>query len=117
MREFEITTAPELQKKLKNREKYYSSEACQEIEHFLEILKKHGQVSKTDFYDINTHVIKGITCKIFYRPNFSKKQVLLIDIKMEIANAFKQKFKIDDDWDDNDVLENIPQYDKPKKLI
>jgi hypothetical protein len=117
MSEFEIILAPELQNKLKNPEKYYSPEVCQEIEHFLGFLKKDGQLTKTDFYDTNTQLISGLTCNLFYRPNFPNKKVLLIDIKMKTSDIFKQKFKIEDDWDDNDVIETIPQYDKPKKII
>lgn len=77
MSEFEIILAPELKKKLKNPEKYYSPEVCQEIEHFLEFLKKDGQLTRTDFYDTNTQVISGLTCNLFYRPNFQTKKVLL----------------------------------------
>ena len=114
---FKICADPDLQKKLNNLEKFFPSEVCRELNHFLEILKRDGQFSKTDFYDINTHKVLGITCNLFYRPNFAKNEVLLIDVKMKPADVFKQRFKIVDDWDDKDVVESIPQYDQPEKIV
>ena len=83
----------------------------------LDILKRDGQFSKTDFYDVNTHKISGRTCNLFYRPDFKKKTVLVIDVKVKCADIFKQRFNIIDEWDDKDVIDSIPQYDQPKKIV
>ncbi|MDZ8070434.1 MAG: hypothetical protein RMY64_33305 [Nostoc sp. DedQUE08] len=114
---FEIVSTTELQNKIKNLQGYYPPEACQEINHFLEILKQDGHLSKTNFYDINTNEIAGLYCNLFYKPYLEEKKVLLIDIKMKAADIFKQRFTIEDDWDDNICVDSIPQYDKPKKII
>ncbi|WP_193200375.1 hypothetical protein [Nostoc sp. MG11] len=114
---FEIASTPELQKKIKNLEEYYPPEVCHEINHFLEILKQDGHLSKTNFYDINTNEISGLYCNIFYKPCLEQKKVLLIDIKMKAADIFRQRFVIEDDWDDKNCIDSIPQYDKPQKII
>ena len=114
---FKICADPELQKKLNHPEKYFPSEVCQELNQFLEILKRDGQFSKTDFYDINTNQISGVTCNLFYRPDFAMHEVLLIDVKVKPADVFRQRFKIADDWDDKNVVESHPQYDQPKKIV
>jgi hypothetical protein len=114
---FKICADPELQKKLNHPEKYFPSEVCQELNQFLEILKRDGQFSKTDFYDVNTNKISGVTCNLFYRPDFAKYEVLLIDVKVKPADVFRQRFKIADDWDDKNVVESHPQYDQPKKIV
>lgn len=114
---FKISADPRLQKELSNPEKYYPPEVCYELNQFLEILKRDGHLSKTDFYDVNTNKISGVTCNLFYRPNFANKEVLLIDVKMKPADVFKQRFKIADDWDDKNVVESSPQYDQPKKIV
>ncbi|MFE1744784.1 hypothetical protein [Coleofasciculus sp. H7-2] len=114
---FKISADPRLQKELSNPEKYYPPEVCYELNQFLEILKRDGHLSKTDFYDVNTNKISGVTCNLFYRPNFANKEVLLIDVKMKPADVYKQRFKIADDWDDKNVVESSPQYDQPKKIV
>jgi hypothetical protein len=114
---FTIRAELELQKKLKNPEEYYPPEVCAEMDQSLEILKRDGQFSKTDFYDINTNKVSGITCNLFYRPDLAKKEVLIIAVKVKPANVFRQRFNIMDEWDDKDVVESIPQYDDPKKII
>ncbi|MBD1834503.1 hypothetical protein H6F61_17820 [Cyanobacteria bacterium FACHB-472] len=114
---FKISADPRLQKKLNNPGKYYPPEVCYELNQFLEILKRDGHLSKTDFYDVNTNKISGVTCNLFYRPNFANKEVLLIDVKMKPADLFRQRFNVADEWDDKDVVESIPQYDQPKKIV
>ncbi|MFB8788814.1 MAG: hypothetical protein U7123_08185 [Potamolinea sp.] len=106
---FKICADPELQKKLNNPERYFPSEVCPELNQFLEILKRYGQFSQTDFYDINTNKISGVTCNLFYKPDFAKEEVLLIEVKVKPADVFKQRFKIKDEWDDKNVVESIPQ--------
>lgn len=54
---FNIKADSELQKQLNNLQKYYPPEVRLEINHFIDILKRDGQFSKTDFYDVNTHKI------------------------------------------------------------
>ncbi|MBE9102478.1 DUF7226 domain-containing protein [Vacuolonema iberomarrocanum] len=122
---FELICADaELKKKLRNPEEFYPPEVCQELDFILSSLRKHGQLARTDFYDINTHRISANTFYFFYRPQVVKgglegnrKEVLIIDLKMKTADVFKQRFQISDDWDDQDVLYSLPQYDKPSKII
>ncbi|MBD2505092.1 DUF7226 domain-containing protein [Anabaena azotica] len=114
---FELVSAPELQKKIKNLEKYYPPEVSQEVKHFLEILEKDGHLSKTNFYDINTNEISGLYSNIFYKPVLEENKVILIDIRMKAADIFRERFTIEDDWDDSNCIDSIPQYDKPKKII
>jgi hypothetical protein len=114
---FNIKAESELQKQLNNLEDYYPPEVCVEINQYLEILKRDGQFSKTDFYDVNTNKIPGLTCNLFYRPDFAKKEVLIIGVRVKLADVFRQRFKIMDEWDDKDVLESIPQYDRPEKIV
>jgi len=113
---FKILTSNEVQNRLKNLEKEYPCEVRSEIKHYIEILQRDGIMSKTDFYDTNTNKISGFACNIFFRTNFQKKEVLIIDIRIKIVGVLKQRFKIDDEWDDEEVL-TIPQCDKPQKLI
>jgi len=119
-----VCAGSDLQERLQNPEKYYPPEVCQELNVFLQILKRDGQLSKTDFYDLNTHCISGRTLNLYYRPNsvigktqFPQKEVLIINLKMKAADIFKERFSIVDDWDDKDVLASIPQYDQPPKII
>lgn len=114
---FKLVSTLELQKKTKNLEDYYPPEACQEIKHFLEILVQDGHLSKTNFYDINTNEIAGLYCNIFYKPHLKQNKVILLDIRMKSADIFKERFTIEDDWDDSNCIDSIPQYDKPKKII
>jgi hypothetical protein len=114
---FNIKADSELQKQLNNLQKYYPPEVRLEINHFIDILKRDGQFSKTDFYDVNTHKISGLSCNLFYRSNFANKEVLIIAIKLKPADIFRQRFNIQDEWDDKDVIESIPQYDKPEKIV
>lgn len=107
----------ELQQKLKNPEEFYPSEVCQELNQFLEILKQNGSCSKTDFYDVNTNRISAITFNLYYRSDFAKKEVLVINLKMKPADVFRQRFKIEDHWNDKEVVDSIPQYDKPAKIV
>ncbi|MFM6309251.1 MAG: hypothetical protein ACKPGB_13425, partial [Dolichospermum sp.] len=114
---FNIKAESELQKQLNKLEDYYPPEVCVEFNQFLEILRRDGQFSKTDFYDVNTNQISGLTCNLFYRPDFEKGEVLIIALKVKPADVFRQRFNIRDEWDDKDVLESIPQYDKPEKIV
>jgi hypothetical protein len=105
----------ELQQKLKTLQ--YPDEVVQELSHFLEILQRDGHIIRTDFCDINTNKISAVTFNLFYRTDFSKKEVLIVDVKVKPADVFKQRFTIVDDWDDKNVIASIPQYDKPAKII
>ncbi|MFM6003520.1 MAG: hypothetical protein ACKPB7_09610, partial [Sphaerospermopsis kisseleviana] len=85
---FTIKADSELQKHLNNLEKHYPPEVCLEINHFIEILKRDGQFSKTDFYDVNTNKISGSACNLFYRSNLANKEVLIIAVKPKPADIF-----------------------------
>ncbi len=117
MSKFTILVDQETQEKINNPEKYFPPEACAEIKYFIQILERDGQLTKTDFYDINTNKISGVAVNLFYRVNFTKNQVLIIDIKVKSTDILKQRFQINDDYNDQDVLDKIPQYDQPKKII
>jgi hypothetical protein len=119
-----ICAGSELQQRLQNPEKYYPPEVACELTLLLGILQKDGLLTKTDFYDLNTHRISAETFFLFYRPNIVrkgkrivKKEVLIIDLKMKPADVFRQRFTILYDWDDKDVIVSIPQYDQPRKII
>ncbi|MDB9305087.1 hypothetical protein PN488_11975 [Nodularia spumigena CS-591/12] len=114
---FNIKAESELQKQLNNPQDYYPPEVCVEINQFVEILRRDGQFSKTDFFDLNTNKISGLTCNLFYRPDFAKEEVLIIAVKVKPADVFRQRFNIRDEWDDKDVIESIPQYDQPEKIV
>lgn len=114
---FNIKAESELQKQLNKPGDYYPPEVCVEFNQFLEILRRDGQFSKTDFYDVNTNQISGMTCNLFYRPDFEKGEVLIIALKVKPADVFRQRFNIRDEWDDKDVIESIPQYDQPEKIV
>ncbi|HLO51317.1 MAG TPA: hypothetical protein VK211_23080, partial [Kamptonema sp.] len=92
-------------------------EVCSELRQVLDILRKDGLFSRTDFYDVNTNMIAGGTFNLFYRVDFARKEVLVIEVKVKVADVFKQRFPIIDHWDDKDVVESIPQYDQPKKNL
>jgi hypothetical protein len=115
---FEIKCAGSiLQKQLSNMEASYPPEVCQELSSILRILQRDGQFTRTDFYDINTNRISAATCYLFYRSDFEREEVLIIDLKLKPADVFKQRFKVMDDWDDKDTVESIPQYDDPLKIV
>lgn len=110
----------QLKQEIENPRNTYPLEVCEEIVELVAILKKHGQLSRTDFFDVNTHRISGRTLFLFYRPQVSfqdKKEVLIVGLKIKPADVFRQRFTILDDWDDKDVLPSIPQYDDPKKIL
>jgi len=114
---FKIVAAPDVQKKLNNLKENYPVEVCEEVRHFIGILKREGNVRGTNFYDINTNEISGLTCKIFFRIYPEQKTVSILDIKTKIIDVFKQRFKVENEWNDEDMVEIIPQCDKPQKLI
>jgi hypothetical protein len=119
-----VCVDPDLKRKLEDPRAAFPPEVAQELASYLEVLKRDGQVSKTDFYDTNTHRISANTFYLFYRPNivfdganFLKQEVLIISVKLKPADVFRKRFQIQDNWDDKDVVESIPQYDQPRKLI
>jgi hypothetical protein len=122
---FQLTAvSSELSQKLQNPEKFFPPEVSQELVRFLEILQRDGQFTRTNFYDVNTHHVSGEYLHLFYRPQIVRKgtrvikrEVLIVDVGIKSADVFKQRFSIEDSWNDNDVLSSLPQYDDPGKLI
>lgn len=113
-----------LKQELENPEAIYPVEVCKEVSELIAILKRDGQLTKTDFFDSNTHRISGRTLYLFYRPqiispksNVSQREVLILGLQIKPADVFMQRFSIKDEWDDKDVIGTLPQYDNPKKLI
>jgi len=114
---FKILVPSDVQKKLEIIEKAYPIEVGSEVQHYIDILKRDGGIKKNNLYDTNTNEVSGSRCSIFFRTNYQKKEVLIVDVILRLLDIFKQNFKLEDDWNDNDVLSIIPQCDKPQKLI
>ena len=113
-----------LKQELEEPKGLYPVEVCEEIAELIKILKRDGQLTKTDFFDSNTHRVSGRTLYLFYRPQFvspnndiGKGEVLIIGAQIKPADVFTQRFSLKDEWDDKDVIGTLPQYDNPKKLI
>lgn len=106
-----------LQKKLENIDINFPTEVNQELPYFLESLKKTGQISKATFCKNFISKVSAHTFELTYKRYPDKNTVLILEIKINSLNILKDRFSIQDSWNDKDVLDCIPQYDKPDKLI
>ena len=120
MFEFEYLNLP-LQEKINNPNKYLPPEVCDELPQFITALRQ-GKISKADFQSGDL-ANKGIfkistnTFDLYYTPGSSLKKIKIIDIKPKSLNLFRERFSISVSWDDKEVLQCIPQYDVPEKII
>ena len=116
MFEFEYVDAC-LKKKLSNPEKHFPPEVCQELPQFLYALKQKGEVSKADFFLGRIYKISAHTFDLTYTSDFTSYKIKFIDMKINSLNLFKDRFSITDNWNDNEMLPCIPQYDVPEKIL
>ncbi|MGD1907434.1 MAG: hypothetical protein ACFB0C_15805 [Leptolyngbyaceae cyanobacterium] len=119
-----VCADPALQQKLSKPEQYFIPEVLRELSIVLQALKRDGTLAGTDFYDTNTNKVSMKTFYLFYKPRIYtgedgeiSQEILLIDLKTKSSEVLKQRFSVSDNWDDKDVVESIPQYDKPIKII
>lgn len=108
---------PDLKSKIENLEKHYPDEVCCELPHFLKGLKRDGQVSGTDYFRGGINRISARTFFLHYVPDRQRGVVNLVDLKVKSAELLQSRFSIVDEWDDNDVIDIVPQCDSPTKLI
>jgi hypothetical protein len=92
-------------------------EGCQELSQYLEGLKQRGELSRSDFYFDNVYRANGHNFELYYRSDSKRKIVTIIDIKLRSMEILKSRFSIPDTWNDKDVINCIPQCDKPEKIL
>lgn len=106
-----------LKEKFENLGKYFPSEVCQELPFFLEALQKDGEISNSDYFMGHINKISTLTFELTYRSDFQNKVVKISDLKVKSLDLLKTRFTIQDSLSDKDVLERLPQCDKPDKII
>ena len=107
----------ELEYKLTNATHYYSPGVCAELTYFLEALQQYGEISRTDFFFGNINRISATSVCLYYLSKPDTAEVILLDV---IANNHEDtvaSLSHVEEWDDRTVIECIPQYDKPAKII
>lgn len=107
----------QLKKKIAARDQFYPPEVCQELPQFLEALERDGDINGVDYYKGDIKKISAVTFSLYYVSNTPEKIVKLIDLKVKSAELLRERFTIEDSWDDKDVIPSIPQYDVPEKII
>lgn len=107
----------DLQEKLENIQASFPPEVNQELPYFLEALKKNGQIIKAEFCKNFISKVSAHTFDLKYKRYPHKKTVLIVEFKMKSLTILKDRFSLQDSWDDQDVIDCVPQYDKPSKLI
>jgi len=121
MFEFEYLNQP-LQRILENPGEHLAREVCEELPQFLEALRRDGQVSKAEFFTGGV-LTKGIfkisahTFDLHYSQGSTQNRIKLIYIKPKSLILLRERFNIEDSWDDKNILHCIPQYDVPEKII
>jgi hypothetical protein len=95
----------------------YPPEVCQEIPQFLEALERDGQVSRVEYFIGNINKISAKTFELHFISDHSQRTIKIIDIRIKPMELLKERFSIQDDWNDSDIVEVIPQCDPPAKLI
>jgi hypothetical protein len=96
---------------------HYPPEMCQELTHFLNALEATGQVSKSDFYRGGIIGISANTFDLNYVVDHAEKTIKFIELKLKPLGALRERFSINNSWDDKDVVEIIPQCDPPAKIL
>jgi hypothetical protein len=109
----------ELEKNIKNLRTTYADEICNELQPYLDCLVEHGEISGSDFYLKNISRVQGHMFDLHYQtnPNLASKSVSIIELNVRCINVFRERFSLVDSWDDEQVLDRIPQYDSHEKLI
>ncbi|MEO0868192.1 MAG: hypothetical protein AAFY17_07035 [Cyanobacteria bacterium J06642_11] len=115
---FKITFADRLLKeRVEDPQKHYPDEVCLELPPFLEALEKSGQVSGADYFLGNISRISANTFELHYVVDVNAKTVKIIELNVKSLDLLKERFSLEDSWDDDDVVDILPQCDPPKKLI
>ncbi|MFK8184782.1 MAG: hypothetical protein AB8B99_15530 [Phormidesmis sp.] len=107
----------QLKEKIEDPEKHYPEDVRRELPYFLQALERNGEVSGTDYFRGDINKISAKTFYLHYVSDHQKRIVKLIDLKVRSAELLKRNFSITNEWDDSDVIEAIPQCDRPEKLI
>jgi hypothetical protein len=106
-----------LKNKVENPQKQYPDEVCQELPQFIQRLRKDGQMSGTDYFMGGINRISAKTFVLDYLSDFDNGVVKLINLEVKSADLLRSRFSLQNDWDDSDVLDTIPQCDRPQKMI
>lgn len=96
---------------------HYPPEVCQELPQFLEALKRDGQISRVEYFRGNINKIAAKTFELHFISNYDQKIIKIIDVRVRPMELLKERFSIQDTWNDSDIIEVIPQCDPPIKLI
>ncbi len=107
----------DLEHRLSNPSEYYSADACAELAHFLKMLQVYGEVSRTDFFLGNINRISATRICISYLSKQDEAEVILLDVTEKNQANVMASLTSTDSWDDRHVIDCIPQYDKPAKII
>lgn len=107
----------DLEHKLTHPSDYYSADACAELAHFLKLLQVYGEVSRTDFFLGNINRISATRVCISYLSKQDVAEVILLDVTEKSREDMMTSLASSDSWDDRTVIDCIPQYDKPAKII
>jgi hypothetical protein len=106
-----------LEHRLNHPSQYYSPDACAELAHFLKMLQVYGEVSRTDFFLGNINRISATRICISYLSKSDEAEVLLLDVAEKSREDVMTSLASTNSWDDRSVIDYIPQYDKPAKII
>ncbi len=107
----------ELERKLTNATRYYSEEACAELSYFLNALQQYGEISRTDFFLGHINCISATTVCLYYLAKPDSAEVMLLDVVEKKGEARVEGLSNIEEWDDRTMIDCIPQYDKPAKII
>jgi hypothetical protein len=110
-------SSPVLQEKLEDPQKHYPEEVDRELGQFLEVLQTTGEVRGTDFFLGNINKLAAKTFTLHYVSDLSNKTVKILELEINSWEVLKERFSLKDSWNDNDVIDVIPQCDSPPKLI
>lgn len=110
-----------LKEKFADLENHFPPEVCSEILSFLEVLRRDGDLSHSDcmkgYFGKTITKISAKTFELQYQGNFKTKVLKILDIKVKSLDLLKTRFTIQDFLSDKDLIECIPQYDNPDKII
>ena len=107
----------ELEYRLTNATHYYSPSVCAELTYFLEALQRYGEIARTDFFLGNINRISATSVCFYYLSKPDTAEVILLDVIPNNREGKVATLAHIDEWDDRIVIECIPQYDKPAKII
>ncbi|MEM9449253.1 MAG: hypothetical protein AAGA75_12070 [Cyanobacteria bacterium P01_E01_bin.6] len=107
----------DLEHKLSNALDYFSGEACIELEYFLKALQQYGEISRTNFFLGNINCISATSVCVYYLSKPDAAEVVLLDVIEKNRDAKVTSLSSVEEWDDQTVIDCIPQYDKPAKII